>query len=125
MPLPDLFTFIANVNPSPSDWLLVLCVFPAAWFFASYGLGSPWYRSLLGIVTFLHSFSVLLLLGLIVYAIVFGQRVDEPFRVIIAALLLFALTSKAVILHVERRAGRIERRELRLLKIRSREEGKS
>jgi hypothetical protein len=105
--------FITQLDLTPSDVMLLLAVLPAAWFWASYGLGSPWYRSTLGVVTFLHSLSVASLLFLIVYAIVFGQRVDEPWRLMVSTVLFFALTSKVVILHVERRAGRIERRRAR------------
>lgn len=104
---------LALFDVTPSDVALVLCVPFAAWFWLSYGLGSPWYRSALGVVTFLHSLSVACLLFLIVYAIVFGQKVDEPWRLLVAVVLFFALVSKAVILHVERRNGRIERRQLR------------
>lgn len=108
--LPDLFV---TLDLSASDVLLILCVLPAAWFVASYGLGSPWWRvrqhGWLGVVTFLHSLSVALLLTLIVYGIVFGQAVSEPWRVAISTLLLFALCMKVAILHYERRNGRLER----------------
>ena len=115
--LPDLFAALDR----PSDVLLVLCVLPAIWFVLSYGIASPWWRvrqhGWLGVVTFLHSLSVALLLSLIVYGIVFGQAVTEPFRVAIASLLLFALTLKVAILHYERREGRLERvRRLNLTK---------
>jgi hypothetical protein len=106
--LPDLL-----LNLSLSDVLLFLCVLPASWFWASYGLGSPWWRvkqhGWLGVVTFMHATAVMLLLVLIVYGITFGQKVDEPYRVSISSLLLFALISKVVILHYERRQGRLER----------------
>jgi hypothetical protein len=108
--LPD---FLLPPELTLSDVLLMLCVIPAAWFVLSYGFGSPWWRvqkhGWLGVVTFLHSLSVALLLTLVVYGIVFGQAVSEPWRVAISALLLFALTSKVAILHYERREGRIER----------------
>lgn len=107
--LPDFFVVI---DASISDVLLLLCVLPASWFVLSYGLGSPWWRvhkhGWLGVVTFLHSLSVAMLLSLIVYAIVFNQPVGEPVRVGIATLLLFALCFKVAILHYERREGRIE-----------------
>lgn len=105
---------IVEFDLSVSDLLLLFCLLPAAWFFLSYGIGSPWWRiwrhGWLGVVTLMHSLSVLLLLALIDYAIVFGQRVDEPIRVAISGLLAFALASKVVILHYERHNGRLERR---------------
>lgn len=113
--MPDIFGFFIGLELTPSDIVLLLCVPVAAWFWVSYALGSPWYRSWLGVVTFLHSMSVACLLFLIVYAIVFQQRVDEPWRLMVATLLFFALTSKVVILHIERRAGNIERRRRRIL----------
>lgn len=114
--LPDLTLIFSG---TVSDVLLMLCVIPAAWFVLAYGIGSPWWRvgrhGWLGVVTFLHSLSIALLLTLIVYGIVFGQRVDEPYRVVISALLIVALTSKCVLLHHERREGRLERNRLRAL----------
>lgn len=108
--LPDLIT---RLDLTTSDIFLVLAMPFAIWFVITYGALSPWYRHPLGVVTFLHSLSVSSLLFLIVWGIVFGQKVDEPYRLAIAALLFLALVSKVIILHVERHNGRIERRRLR------------
>lgn len=94
----------------PSDWLLLLAL-PLAFAFAlNYGALSPWYRSRLGRATFMNAVSNALLLGLIVYGIVFGQAVDEPFRQIVAGLVVLALIYKNVVLNWERYIGRARRR---------------
>lgn len=113
--MPDLIgLFIAN-NPDPSDYFLVVAFLAAAWFAISYLVGSPWWKihdhGLVGVMTLLHSWSVASLLFLIVYAIVFGQRVDESVRLPIAFLLALATITKVAILHHERRTGRIARRD--------------
>lgn len=93
-----------------SDVVLTLCAVPAFTFTLSYGILSPWYRSALGWVMFLYALAVDALLSLIIYAIAFGQKVDEPWRLLVATALLFALSAKTTILSTERRAGRQRRR---------------
>lgn len=94
---------------TPSDYALTLALLPAIFFLLSYGLGSPWYRSALGVVTFAYALSVVLLLSLIVYGVVFGQRVDEVWRLVAGLALIVALTGKSIILQYERRQGRMLR----------------
>lgn len=97
---------------TPSDWLLVLSIIPALWFFVEYTLLTKWWPDPLGWVTALYNAAVLGLLGLIVYAIFVGERVPEFWRFLFAALLFAALTGKVIILHGERRAGRLEKARL-------------
>ncbi|MDF2915904.1 MAG: hypothetical protein K0S70_121 [Microbacterium sp.] len=112
--------FLALAN-TPSDWLLLYCLLPSAAFFITYTTTSPWWKvrefGWLGVVTVLHSLSVGLLLFLICYGIVFGQKIDEEYRVAISGALAFALTSKYVVFLLERRAGLRERRETKRLKV--------
>lgn len=89
-----------------SDIVLVAALVPAAWFALSYGLFSPWYTDPLGWVILLYAISVVALLGLIVYGVVYGQKVDEPVRFLVGFAIFCTLTAKVVILHLERRAGR-------------------
>lgn len=89
-----------------ADWLLLLSSIPAAIFWLSFGLGSPWYRSALGWVIFLYAMAVALILGLVVYAIVAGEAAPPLVRITVAAFLLAALWGKVIILYVERAAGR-------------------
>jgi hypothetical protein len=92
-----------------SDWLLILSVVPAGWFFVEYTILTKWWPDPLGWVTALYNLAVLGLLGLIVYAIFVGERVPEVWRFIFAAFLFTALWGKVVILHEERRKGRLEK----------------
>lgn len=108
--LPDLLARIDTL----SDVLFVIAAPLAAYFFLSYGLGSPWYKvwqhGWLGVMTFLHGLSVVALVSLIVYTTIYGQRADEWYRSLIAALLVISLLGKIVILHYERHMGTLERR---------------
>lgn len=106
---PDTF------SPSLSDIFLLIGLPFAAWFPITYSLGSPWYKvkrhGWIGVMTLLHSLSVAALLFLIVWGIVYGQRIDEAFRLPISAVLALAFAAKVAILHAERRRGRIMRRD--------------
>jgi hypothetical protein len=92
---------------APSDYLVIGALVPAAWFAVSYGVWSPWYRAALGVVVFMYALTVVALLGLIVYGIVVGERIGEPVRFVVALALFVSLSAKVVVLHMERRAGRI------------------
>lgn len=112
----DLFAFIDR-DLAPSDFFVFVAFLAGTWFALTYAIGSPWWRvnqhGLIGVMTLLHSWSVASLLFLIMWGTVFGQRVDEGGRLPIAIFLAFATVTKVVILHVERRTGRIARREAR------------
>ena len=94
---------------SLSDLVLLLCLAAGLLFSSTFALGSPrvWFRDPLGWVIFLYSLSVDALLFLIVYGIVFGQKIEEPYRLAISLALLGALLSKIWILHQERVQGRL------------------
>lgn len=92
-----------------SDYALTLALVPAIYFALSYGLGSPWYRSALGVVTFAYALSMVLLLALIAYAIITGGRIEEGWRLSAGLAILAALTGKVIVLHVERYHGRLLR----------------
>ena len=112
-----LHDFITAFDISLSDGFLIYCLLPSAAFFLTYVAASPWWRvkkyGWLGVVTVLHSFSTLLLLLLIVYGIVFGQKLDESYRVFVAFVLAASLTFKYIVFLIERRKGRILRRDAR------------
>lgn len=109
----DLFARIDTL----SDAFILASAPLAAYFFLSYGLGSPWYKvwdhGWVGVMTFLHSLSVVLLLTLVVYATIYGVRVDEWYRSLVGALLVLSLLGKIVILHYERHRGLITRQRQR------------
>lgn len=95
--------------PDPSDVALILDLGIAAFFAIYFATGKPrvWYRDRLGWVIFGYALSVVALLGLIVYGIVFGQKVAEPIRLVVATALAAALIAKTWSVHRERRAGRL------------------
>lgn len=117
MPLLDL---IERFDISFSDASLLYAFIPAIAFFFLYAVTSPWWRvkklGFLGLVTVLHSFSTILLLFLVCYAIIFGQKVNEEWRTVIALTVAAALTSKLVVYLVERRNGMRERARARRAK---------
>jgi len=88
----------------PGDWLLLYTLAPATLYWLVYGLGSPWYRSPLGVVMFLFATSIVAILGLVAFAVLFGQA-PPPVRIPVYAGLALAMTAKLVILIVERRGA--------------------
>ncbi len=52
---------------------------------------------------FLYSISVDALLFLIIWGIIFGQKIDEPYRLLVALVIFLSLSAKAFMLHYERR----------------------
>lgn len=112
VPEPILTFFLES---EPSNLLIFAASFLVLWFTLSYAIFSPWYTHPLGVITLLMSLSVCGLLLLIDYAMITGGRIDETIRVVVAFGLLIAAAGKVVILHVERRRGRLERRRLREL----------
>ncbi|AWN07751.1 membrane protein [Microbacterium phage Hendrix] len=101
------------VELAPSDWAMVAFTFGVLWFVLDYGIFNPWWRAPIGWVVMIYGFSVLLLMFLILYGLVAGQRVDEWARLPVGVLLVAGILGKIVILHVARHEGRIERRRLR------------
>lgn len=99
---------------SGSDAVLLTSFIVGLIFSASFALGRPraWFRDRLGWVIFLYSLAVDALLFLIVWAIVFGQKIGEEYRLLIAVALLGTLIAKIWIVHLERAEGR-ERARLR------------
>lgn len=97
-----------NVD-SASDWMLLLCLLPLSYFGVRFSLGSPrsWFKDPLGWVIFLFNISVLALLFLIVYGIVFGQPISEPWRLLVATSVFLSACAKDIMLERERRRGRL------------------
>lgn len=98
-----------DMDWTPSDFALVLC-FGLAFFLALYfALGRPrtWYRDRLGWVIFSYAVGTVAFVGLIVYGIVFGQKVVEPVRFVVGSAFAVALALKIFAIHQERARGRL------------------
>jgi hypothetical protein len=93
----------------PSDYAFVLDLILAIVLACYFACGRPrvWYRDRLGWVIFGYAVAVVSLLSLIVYGVVFGQRVAEPLRLIVGLGLAFALVAKIRAVRHERRRGRM------------------
>lgn len=94
---------------TPSDYTLILCFGLATFLMFDFAVGRPrtWFRDRLGWVIFSYAVGTVLFVGLIAYAIVFGQKVAEPVRFIVGAGFAVALLLKIIAIHIERRRGRI------------------
>lgn len=101
------------IGLTPSDFLLTAFFIGSIWFLFDYGLFSPWWKHPIGYVVFTYGLSVVVLMSLITYGVVAGQRVDEWLRIIAGILLCIGIAGKIIILHVSRHEGRIERRARR------------
>lgn len=93
---------------TPSDIALIGCFFVALALTIYFALGKPrvWFRDRLGWVLFGYALATDALLALIVYGVVFGQRVEEPLRLLVALALGAALIAKIWAIFRERRRGR-------------------
>lgn len=93
----------------PSDVALIIDFLLAVNFMLMFALGKPrtWHRDRLGWVIFGYAAAVVALLSLIVYAVVFDEKVDEPWRLLVSGSLGIALIAKTWAVHKERREGRL------------------
>lgn len=95
----------------PSDVALLIDLGLALILATYFALGRPrtWFLDRLGWVIFGYAVAVVALLALIVYGIVFGQRVTEPLRFLVGGGLGVALIAKTWSVYRERREGRVAR----------------
>lgn len=93
----------------PSDIVLTVDLVLAVIFALYFALGRPfvWYRDRLGWVIFSYALAVVALLGLIVYALWTGERIDEWARLAVGTGLGIALVAKTWSVGQERREGRL------------------
>lgn len=98
-----------------SDWLMFAFAALLLFFVLDYGTGTPWWKAPVSTFVFEYGFSVLALIGLIIYGVVFGQRVEEWARIPVMFGLCVGIIGKIVVLKISRREGRIERMERRRL----------
>ncbi|AYD87377.1 hypothetical protein SEA_VALENTINIPUFF_82 [Microbacterium phage ValentiniPuff] len=87
-----------------SDWFMVIFGLLQLVFLIDY-CRSPFWLHPIGYIVVAYSFAVLLLVFLILYGMVAGQRVDEWARTIVTFLLILSIVGKIVILHYERARG--------------------
>lgn len=93
----------------PSDYTLLLDFVLALALALYFAFGRPrsWVRDRLGWVIFGYAVTTVAFVGLIAYAIVFGQKVPEPVRFVVGTALAVALALKIFAVYRERRAGRL------------------
>lgn len=94
---------------APSDIMLAVDLALAVVFALYFSLGKPrvWFRDRLGWVIFGYAIAVIALLGLIVYALLTGERVEEPARFVVGGGLGAALVAKTWSVYQERHEGRL------------------
>lgn len=96
-----------------SDYLVLIAAGALLWFLVDYGVFTPWWRykehGFIGYAVMLFTGSVAVLLGMIIWAAIMGQRISEPARIVAGILLVVGMIAKIIILHHERKAGRIDR----------------
>lgn len=99
---------------TPSDVTLVIDFVLAVALLLYFSLGKPrtWVHDRLGWVIFSYALVTVAFIGLIAYAIVFGQKVVEPIRFLVGAGMGVALALKIFAVYRERRAGRLAKASL-------------
>lgn len=103
---------IVDFSTLAASDLVLLLNFALATFLAAYfALGHPrtWVHDRLGWVIFGYAVVTVAFIGLIAYAIVFGERAIEPIRLAIGIGMAGALVAKIWAVYRERREGRIAR----------------
>ncbi|QDP45531.1 membrane protein [Microbacterium phage FuzzBuster] len=93
----------------PSDFALLLDFVLALVLLLFFAFGKPrtWTQDRLGWVIFGYALTTVAFVGLIAYAIVFGQKVAEPIRFLVGIGMAVALALKIWAVYRERRAGRL------------------
>ena len=92
-----------------SDIILIIAPIPVLLFLIGYMIKSPWIKDELGAMVVLSAAALAGLLFLIVWGIVFGQKVEEPIRAAVALMVLFAASGKYIIWLRERQKGKADR----------------
>ncbi len=98
---------------SVSDWFLLSLIVPLTWFTIVYGFLTKWFEDPLGWVILSGAVGMLAVLGLIIYGLFTGERAPEVVRSIVFGLVLASWVGKVVVLHNERRKGKLEKRHPR------------
>ncbi|AWN04665.1 membrane protein [Microbacterium phage Squash] len=96
-----------------SDWILFAIAIALLIFTVDYGGFTPWWKSPLGWIIFGYGLSMVMFTGLILYAVITGERAPEVVRIPVMIFVLTMIVGKEVMLQILRREGRIERRRLR------------
>lgn len=96
-------------DAAPSDFTLLIDFVLAAFLAGYFALGKPrtWHRDRLGWVIFSYAMVTVAFIGLIAYAIAFGEKAAEPIRFVVGAGMGVALVLKTYAVYRERRAGRL------------------
>lgn len=95
---------------TPSDITLLIDFVLASILAIYFSLGKPrtWYKDRLGWVIFGYAVATVFVLGLIVYAMLSGEKVIEPIRFIGGFALGAALIAKTASVYLERREARLD-----------------
>jgi len=103
-------TWVAELMPS--DWLMFAFAGLLLYFVLDYGLLTPWWKAPVSFFVLWYALAMAVLMVLIIYGTVAGQRIDEWARIPAWAALCIGMLGKIVVLKFSRYQGRIERRRL-------------
>lgn len=110
----EAVAYVASLGLTPSDWLMFALIIPIGWFIIVYGFLTKWYEDPLGWVLLSGALGMFFLLLLVIYGTVTGERIGEPLRVVVFGAIFLSWVGKNVVLHQERRIGKLEKRYTRL-----------
>lgn len=99
------------VDLQMSDYLMFAFIAGVLFFAIDYGGFTGWWRHPVGWILLGFPISMGLILALLVYGVVFGQRVDEWVRVPVMGFALVLIVGKIIALHISRNEGKIARRK--------------
>lgn len=110
--------YIASLGLAPSDWLLFACALPILWFAIVYGFLTKWWEDPLGWIILSGALGLFGVIVSVIWAVFTGARIVEPVRIILYGAILISWIGKDLVLHRERRRGKL----LRLARNREKEQ---
>lgn len=110
----EFWQYIASLDLAFSDWVLFTSILPIGWFIFVYGFLTKWYEDPFGWVLLSGAVGLFGVIASVIFAVFAGARIDEPLRIVLYAAILISWIGKDVVLHHERKAGKLAKRELRV-----------
>ena len=106
----EFWNYIIGLNLAPSDWLLLACALPIGWFAFVYGVLTKWWEDPLGWIILSGALGLFGVIASVIFAVFSGHRIDEPLRIALYGVIFVSWIGKSIVLHRERRRGRVAKR---------------
>jgi hypothetical protein len=106
----EFWQYIASLGLTFSDWLLLSTVLPIGWFVFVYGFLTKWWEDALGWIILSGALGLFGVILSVIFGVFAGVRIGEALRIVLYGAILVSWIGKDIVLHRERRLGRLEKR---------------